>query len=77
MKLDAKSIVFGLILGCLLMFALGAARPVDLTPRYQIAIASDWDPFVIDQKTGSVWIIKDNRSWKHVILGPPMMPPPP
>ena len=77
MRLDAKSIVFGLILGCLLMVVLGAARPIDPTPRYQMALAPGYEPHVIDQRTGSVWFIKscNPRSWQHLIFGPPEIPP--
>lgn len=61
MKLDARSAVFGLVLGCLLMFALGAARPVDPTPRYQLALAKGYEPHVIDQRTGSIWFVSGRR----------------
>jgi len=70
MKLDAKSIVFGLILGCLLMVALGAVRAPTPSPRYQLALAPNTDPLVIDQWTANIYVPK-RTGWECRMLGPP------
>jgi hypothetical protein len=54
MKIDLKSALFGLVLGVLAMFAIGATNGAGDSGRYRLAGGPSY-ALIIDSQTGKVW----------------------
>ena len=54
LKLDLKSIVAGLVLGVVVMCAVGAGTPKTDTGRYRLAGSTPYF-LLVDSVTGQVW----------------------
>jgi hypothetical protein len=54
-QIDPKSALFGLVVGVLAVFAIGAGSPSEEIGRYQISAAAQSSAFIVDTKTGQAW----------------------
>ena len=66
-------VAFGVLLALVIVFGVGRSQTqtsghsCTAGPHYQVVVAGDWSPFVVDQCSGQVWRFLPNQHQGHFV----------